>query len=77
MVGNTWSLLSCGGDMFWAQNGEELLIPVGYRDCTVLKLEVSTTHNIAHLGTSEASGVGYLTMCFLVSSPGEEHSAHS
>ncbi|KAI1239412.1 hypothetical protein IHE44_0012533 [Lamprotornis superbus] len=44
------------GDILWAQNGEELLIPVGYKDCTVLKLEVSITLNIAHLGTTETSG---------------------
>lgn len=61
------SLLSYGGDVLWAQNGEELLIPMGNKDCIVLKLEVLITHSIAHLGTSETSGVGFLTVCFPVS----------
>lgn len=49
--------------------GKELLILTGYQDCcTVLKLEVSSTQNIAHLGTSETSVVAFLTTCFPVSS---------
>lgn len=59
------SLLSCGDDVLWAQNGEGLLIPMGFKGCTVLKLEVFITHRTAHLGTTETSGVGFLTMCFL------------
>lgn len=64
-MGNMQSLLSCGGDVFWAETGEELLIPMGYKDCTVLKMEVSITHSIAHLDISEASGVGFQQCVFL------------
>lgn len=40
---------------------------MGYKDCTVQKLEVSIALSIAHLGTSETSGVGFLTLSFPVS----------